>query len=146
MLIPLRVKAFFRALQTTVRGLIERITAGEEGYRYIQFRDSSYGLFLRFRDQEFQIGSGALEMTLVDLSLDEVRTLFVSIASACEGLEETKADFGEMSWTTHARLNQKRPDEIFVRITGSHGRGTLGLSRRRVLSACEEFFAEFGKQ
>ena len=139
MWISSRVTGFFRWLCGTILASIERLTSEEAGYQRIQFTESQYGLYLRFRDQTFQIRSGALEMTSVDLSLGDVRDLFASIASACERQEKITADFGDMSWTTDARLNENRPDRLFVRIRGSHGRGTIGLSRRRVLFACEEF-------
>jgi hypothetical protein len=139
------IRTAFRALRRNVRALIERMTTEEKGYQRIQFTDSFWGLYLRFCGQRFQLGSGALEMVSVDLSLDEAHTLFVSISSACEKLEKIKADFGDWSWTTDARLNQTRPDRLWVRITGVYGRGTIGLSRRKVLSACEEFSSELGK-
>src|SRR5258707_15125510 len=72
MWIPSRVIGFFRALCGTVLASIERMTTEEEGYQRIQFTESYYGLYLRFRGQQFQIRSGSLEMTSVALSLDEV--------------------------------------------------------------------------
>jgi hypothetical protein len=80
----------------------------------------------------------------MELSRDEVRALFASIALACEGQEIVKTKIGRLSWTTDARLNPKYPDQLVVKFSGSLGRGHIGLSRRTVLSACEEFSSTFG--
>jgi len=80
----------------------------------------------------------------MDLSFDEVRALFASIESACESQESAKVRIGRLSWTTDARPNLKDPDQLVVKFSGPLGWGHIGLSRRCVLSACEEFSRVFG--
>jgi hypothetical protein len=123
---------------------MKRLTSEDKNYQRIHLTGSDYGLFLRFRDLKFELRCNAGEPARVDLSLDEVRALFASMATACERQEATKIRIGDLSWATDARLSPKRPDRIFVRFSGPLGLGSIGLSRRRVLSACEEFSSIFG--
>jgi hypothetical protein len=145
MWIPSRIKAFFLALYRTVRASMERVTSEDKNYQRIQLTDSDYGLYLKFPSLKFQLRCSEGESSSVDLSLDEARALFASIAAACERQDMIKVKIGYLSWTTDARLNPKRPDHVVVKFSGPLGLGIIGLSRRRVVSACEEFSSIFGQ-
>ncbi|MEH2500145.1 hypothetical protein V1294_006624 [Bradyrhizobium sp. AZCC 1678] len=124
---------------------MKRLTLGDENYQRIHLTVSDYGLFLRFRDLKFELRCNAGEPSSVNLSLGEVRALFASMATTCERQEITKIRIGDLSWATDAILRPKRPNRIFVRFSGPLGLGSIELSRRRVLSACEEFSSIFGQ-
>lgn len=81
--------------------------------------------------------------TSVDLSLEDVRALFGAISDACEKQEISKAEIGPLSVKIDARPNPKHPDRLIVRFSAPLGLNT-DLSRRRVISACEEFSVIFG--
>ena len=125
--------------------MVERLTSEDKSYRRIHLTNFDYGLFLRFRMLEFELRCNAGEPAWVALSLDEARALFESMAAACKRQEMTKIQIGDLSWTTDARLNPNHPDRLVVRFSGQLGLGNIGLSRRRVLSACEEFSGIFGQ-
>jgi len=137
-------KANLRSLLTVVQKALKRLMSENQTYQRIHLTDYEGGLFVRFRDSNFQLRCNAGEPRSIDLSLDEVRDLFASMTTACERQEMTQIEIGDLSWTTDARLNEKRPDRISVRFSGSLGLGIIGLSRRRVRSACEEFWSIFG--
>jgi hypothetical protein len=139
------VKAHLRALYRAARSSMERVASEVNNYRRIQLTESDYGLYLSLRGPNFQLRCNAGETSSVDLSLDEARALFASITSACERQEMTKVEMRDLSWTTDARPNPKHPDRLAIRFSGQLGLGSMGLSRRRVLSACEEFSNIFGQ-
>jgi len=104
----------------------------------------SGGLFLYYRHPTFELLCTAGEASSVDLSFDEAQALFASIASACGRLEIVQVKLDRLSWTTDARLNPKHPDRVIVKFSGALGWGNIGLNRRHLLSACQEFADAFG--
>ena len=109
-----------------------------------QYLQLDSGLCLKFDHPGFELWCSLGESSKISLSFDEARALLASIASACERSEIDKVKFGRLSWTTDARLNPKHPDRVTVKFNGALGLGHVGLSRRRLLSACREFSSRYG--
>ena len=117
-----------------------------KNYQVISLTGPEYhGLYVRFLGTGFQLRCNLGEASSTELSLDEVRALFASIASACESQEIVRTRIGRLSWTTDARPNPKHPDRLVVKFSGPLGLGHIGLSRRVLLSACEEFSSIYGQ-
>jgi hypothetical protein len=102
---------------------------------------SMFVLLARNLRSEINLG----EATWADLTLEETRNLFESIALACERQEVVELRMSNVTWTTDGRLHPRNPDRISVHFSGALGSGSIqGLSRRQFLSACTEFLDVFG--
>lgn len=103
-----------------------------------------YGFYVEFLGPGFRLWCNLGESSAMDMSIEDVRALFTSIALACERQEAIKTRIGRLSWTTDARPNPKHPERLLVKFSGPLGSGNVGLNRRHVLSACTEFSSVFG--
>jgi hypothetical protein len=104
----------------------------------------TYGLYIRSLGTTCQLVCNLGESSRMDLSFDDASSLIRSIKSACESMNVVKLKIGRLSWTTDARPKPKRPDRLVVKFSGPLGFGHVGLSRREVLSACEDFSERHG--
>jgi hypothetical protein len=143
MWIPLRMKAFFQALHRTASALRREAVAVWEDEKYQRIHlGSENSPFIRFPRRNFSLNTGDGS---VELSLAEVRELLASIGSACERRDIVEAKIGDISWTTDARLKAKNPDRVGIRYWGPSGGLSATVSRKGLLSACDEFSSLFGR-
>lgn len=137
---PSSMKALFPTLYRVVQGLIEQLSAEGKSYQQISLSGPGNGLFVRILGSTCQLRCNLGEASSMDLSLDEARALFTSIASACETQEVVKIRIRRLTWTTDARPNPRDTDKLTVTFSGALGLGHIGLSRHDMISACEQFF------
>src|SRR4051794_22842442 len=118
---------------------MQRLFRGYMVVQRISISGAYDGLYVKFLGQRFELGCNFGDPSSMELSFDEVCTLFASIASACENQAIAKVKIRHLSWTTDARLNPRHSNRLTIKFSGALGYGNIGLNRQDVLSACDEF-------
>jgi hypothetical protein len=89
-------------------------------YRMVSWNDEKYHRIklvgdtpcIRFPRLKFTLFTGEGS---VDLSVAEISGLLASIKTACERRDIVHVKIGDLSWTTDARLREKKPDRVAIR-------------------------------